>query len=85
MKFRGPGAFCMGQHILDNFTSCFLDYRNLVRLVDILSWYSLSTLESMDISLQQKVGLDLFSPSQENAYRVMSLMLRLWKLTAVPS
>ena len=29
------GTFSMGQHILDKFASCFLDYRNLVRLVDI--------------------------------------------------
>ena len=30
---------------------------------------SVSTLEGMDVSLPQKVGLDLFSPSQENPHK----------------
>ena len=54
-----------------------------------LSWHSLRTLEGMDILLPQKVGLDLFSPSQEiphkNAYCVVSLLLYLQKLTIVLS
>ena len=53
---QGPGAFSMGTTHFGQIRFMFSQSQKFISL----SWYSLSTLEGMDVSLQQKVGLDLF-------------------------
>ena len=81
----GPGAFSFVSIHFGQIRSMF----SRLQKHSSLTWYSLSTLEGMDVSLAQKVSLDLFSPSQENlhknAYCVASLMLLLQNLTIVLS